>query len=95
MSHAMGAAERTASTPRGGKNQGLRFSIQSGELRNKCQLDQELDAKKAELRTKRNLLAVLRKVEEGRELQRFMGTMPVFLIVPRVGRILPCSYQIC
>lgn len=34
MSHATGAAERTSGTSQGRKNQELRFSVQSGKLRN-------------------------------------------------------------
>lgn len=58
--------------------------------------DPELDRKKAELRTGRNLAVVLGNAEK--ELRGFKATAFVFLIVPKAARSLlqsRCCHQIC
>lgn len=53
------------------------------------QSDQELSAKTAELRTKKNLPMALRYGKKDRELKGLTGTMLVFLVVPEAIRSFP------
>ena len=63
------------------------------------QLDQELNTKRAELRTKWNLPMAVRNGIEDRKLKKFIGTMSLFLVVSKNIRSFPpdcdTNKQIC